>query len=74
MPGTFVHVVELVVAGAVTLAQSRHDARVPGTDAERVIPYAMPIGRSRAIARPTPIHVRQCFCISILLCSIDARL
>ena len=30
MPGTFVHVVEVVVVGVVTLAQSRHDARAPG--------------------------------------------
>ena len=32
IPGTFVHVVEVVVAGDVTAAQSRHDARVPGTE------------------------------------------
>jgi hypothetical protein len=57
MPGTFVHVVEVVVIGVVTAAQSRQDAGLPLTDSVRVRPKAMPNGTSDD-AMPTTINVR----------------
>ena len=66
IPGTFVHAVDVVVAGVVTAAQSMHDARVPVTVVARLSPYAIPVGTSTTSARPTAMSAR-CFCISILL-------
>jgi hypothetical protein len=38
IPGTFVHEVDVVVAGVVTATQSTHDARVPITVVARLRP------------------------------------
>ena len=38
IPGTFVHVVDVVDAGVVTATQSIHDARVPITVVARLSP------------------------------------